>query len=32
LKPKAFVVLLAGSRTDSLYESLKEHVKQKIGP
>jgi 4-hydroxybenzoate-CoA ligase len=31
LKPKAFVVLRAGSETDQLYESLKEHVKQKIG-
>ena len=31
LKPKAFVVLRAGSETDKLYESLKEHVKQKIG-
>jgi 4-hydroxybenzoate-CoA ligase len=32
LKPKAFVVLRAGSATDNLYEALKEHVKQKIGP
>jgi 4-hydroxybenzoate-CoA ligase len=32
LKPKAFVVLRAGSQTDDLYEVLKEHVKQKIGP
>jgi 4-hydroxybenzoate-CoA ligase len=31
LKPKAFVVLRAGSETDRLYESLKDHVKQKIG-
>src|SRR5436305_10314494 len=31
LKPKAFLVLRAGSETDKLYESLKEHVKQKIG-
>jgi 4-hydroxybenzoate-CoA ligase len=31
LKPKAFVVLRDGSETDKLYESLKEHVKQKIG-
>ena len=31
LKPKAFVVLRAGSQTDQLYESLKEHVKAKIG-
>jgi 4-hydroxybenzoate-CoA ligase len=32
LKPKAFVVLRPGSRTDDLFEVLKEHVKQKIGP
>jgi 4-hydroxybenzoate-CoA ligase len=32
LKPKAFVVLRAGARTDDLHEVLKEHVKQKIGP
>ncbi|MGY3348127.1 MULTISPECIES: benzoate-CoA ligase family protein [unclassified Bradyrhizobium] len=32
LKPKAFVVLRAGSDTDNLYEALKEHVKQTIGP
>jgi len=32
LKPKAFVVLRAGSQTDGLYDVLKEHVKQKIGP
>ena len=32
LKPKAFVVLRAGSKTDDLYDLLKEHVKQKIGP
>jgi 4-hydroxybenzoate-CoA ligase len=32
LKPKAFVVLRAGTPSDNLYESLKEHVKQKIGP
>jgi 4-hydroxybenzoate-CoA ligase len=32
LKPKAFVVLRAGTPADNLYESLKEHVKQKIGP
>jgi 4-hydroxybenzoate-CoA ligase len=31
LKPKAFVVLRAGA-TDNLFEALKEHVKQKIGP
>ncbi|THD66990.1 MAG: benzoate-CoA ligase family protein [Bradyrhizobium sp.] len=32
LKPKAFVVLRKDGNTDGLYESLKEHVKQKIGP
>jgi 4-hydroxybenzoate-CoA ligase len=32
LKPKAFVVLRAGAKTDGLHEALKEHVKQKIGP
>ncbi|MEH2538246.1 MULTISPECIES: benzoate-CoA ligase family protein [unclassified Bradyrhizobium] len=32
LKPKAFVVLRAGAKTDDLHEALKEHVKQKIGP
>jgi 4-hydroxybenzoate-CoA ligase len=32
LKPKAFVVLRAGAKTDELHEALKEHVKQKIGP
>ena len=32
LKPKAFVVLRPDCNTDGLYESLKEHVKQKIGP
>ena len=32
LKPKAFVVLRAGYKTDGLHEALKEHVKQKIGP
>ncbi len=31
LKPKAFVVLRAGAKTDGLYEALKDHVKQKIG-
>jgi 4-hydroxybenzoate-CoA ligase len=30
-KPKAFVVLRAGAKTDGLDEALKEHVKQKIG-
>jgi len=32
LKPKAFVVLREGCNTDGLYESLKDHVKQKVGP
>jgi 4-hydroxybenzoate-CoA ligase len=32
LKPKAFVVLRADTRTDGLHEALKEYVKQKIGP
>jgi 4-hydroxybenzoate-CoA ligase len=32
LKPKAFVVLRPGSKTEGLHEALKEHVKQKIGP
>jgi 4-hydroxybenzoate-CoA ligase len=32
LKPKAFVVLKPGAGTDGLHETLKEHVKQKIGP
>jgi len=32
LKPKAFVVLRPDCKTDGLYEALKEHVKQKIGP
>jgi 4-hydroxybenzoate-CoA ligase len=31
LKPKAFVVLRTGAKTDGLDEALKEHVKQKIG-
>src|SRR5438067_6838148 len=31
LKPKAFVVLRADTKTDGLHEALKEHVKQKIG-
>src|ERR1700723_1756928 len=31
LKPKAFVVLRAGAKTDGLDEALKEHVKQKVG-
>jgi 4-hydroxybenzoate-CoA ligase len=32
LKPKAFVVLKAGAKTENLHEGLKDHVKQKIGP
>jgi 4-hydroxybenzoate-CoA ligase len=32
LKPKAFVVLRADTKTEGLHEALKEHVKQKIGP
>ena len=32
LKPKAFVVLRAETKTDGLHDALKEHVKQKIGP
>jgi 4-hydroxybenzoate-CoA ligase len=32
LKPKAFVVLRPGAKTDHLHEMLKDHVKQKIGP
>ncbi len=32
LKPKAFVVLRPDSKTEDLFETLKEHVKQKIGP
>ncbi len=32
LKPKAFVVLRAGASEEGLRESLKDHVKQKIGP
>jgi 4-hydroxybenzoate-CoA ligase len=32
LKPKAFVVLRADVATEGLHESLKDHVKQKIGP
>jgi len=31
LKPKAFVVLRSGARTDDLHEALKDYVKQKIG-
>jgi 4-hydroxybenzoate-CoA ligase len=31
LKPKAFVVLRAGAKTDGLHDALREHVKQKIG-
>ncbi len=32
LKPRAFVVLRPDAKTDGLHESLKEHVKAKIGP
>ncbi|MDR3468779.1 MAG: benzoate-CoA ligase family protein [Xanthobacteraceae bacterium] len=32
LKPRAFVVLRAGASEEGLRESLKDHVKQKIGP
>ena len=32
LKPKAFVVVRPDGNSDGLFESLKEHVKQKIGP
>jgi len=32
LKPKAFVVLKPGVAADGLHESLKEHVKQTVGP
>ncbi len=32
LKPKAFVVLKPGAATEGLHESLKEHVKQSVGP
>jgi 4-hydroxybenzoate-CoA ligase len=32
LKPKAFVVLRPDCKTEGLFETLKEHVKQKIGP
>lgn len=32
LKPKAYVVLKAGADTAGLHETLKDHVKQKIGP
>jgi len=32
LKPMAFVVLRPGAPTGGLHESLKDHVKQKIGP
>jgi len=32
LKPKAYVVLRPDSKTEGLFEVLKEHVKQKIGP
>lgn len=32
LKPRAYVVLRPGASTEGLHDSLKEHVKQKIGP
>ena len=32
LKPKAYVVLKAGAKTDGLHDALKEHVKQAVGP
>lgn len=32
LKPKAFIVLRPMALSDGLHESLKDHVKQKIGP
>ena len=32
LKPKAFVVLKEGGDTQALFEQLKEHVKQAVGP
>ncbi len=32
LKPRAFVVLRNGAADDALFEALKEHVKQKVGP
>jgi 4-hydroxybenzoate-CoA ligase len=32
LKPRAFIVLRNGKANDSLFEALKEHVKQKVGP
>jgi 4-hydroxybenzoate-CoA ligase len=32
LKPRAFVVLREGTSHDGLFDALKEHVKQKIGP
>jgi 4-hydroxybenzoate-CoA ligase len=32
LKPRAFVVLREGSSHDGLFDALKEHVKQKVGP
>lgn len=31
LKPKAFVVLKKGKGSDELFETLKEHVKEKVG-
>ena len=32
LKPKAFVVLKQGCEDERLFETLKEHVKTKVGP
>jgi 4-hydroxybenzoate-CoA ligase len=32
LKPRAFIVLRNGKANESLFEALKEHVKQKVGP
>jgi 4-hydroxybenzoate-CoA ligase len=32
LKPRAFVVLREGTSQDGLFDALKEHVKQKVGP
>ncbi|MGP9813977.1 benzoate-CoA ligase family protein [Rhodopseudomonas sp. NSM] len=32
LKPRAYVVLREGATHDGLFEQLKEHVKQKVGP
>jgi 4-hydroxybenzoate-CoA ligase len=32
LKPRAYVVLRDGAAADGLFEALKDHVKQKVGP